>query len=180
MNVTIFRLFLLFLTLFSLGEAIAENLYVVMLRPPRTRHQNPIDMRSDPFWHCGSFGLTGCHGDNLLHANNLKNLVGNRIAFIQGGRGDHYPIKLIFITPPLTVAIHHFINEVRWDPTLDIPFNYQDAPLFIDQDGNSDFPLVKNMLTDVNRGTWKGKVGSKFRTFSKPLEPKIASQILLT
>jgi hypothetical protein len=49
----------------------------------------------------------------------------------------------------------------------------------MDQDGYTDFPLVKKMLLNVNRETWKGKVGSKFRTYSRPLDQDIADEIII-
>lgn len=42
-----------------------ERVIVVHLRRPK----NASDMRDDPFWEFGSFGITGCH------AHDLRNLM---------------------------------------------------------------------------------------------------------
>jgi hypothetical protein len=41
-----------------------HKVVVVLLRQPR---KDISEMRTDPFWEFGSFGLTGCHQRNLLH-----------------------------------------------------------------------------------------------------------------
>jgi hypothetical protein len=53
-----------------------------MLRRPRKN-----DRRTDPFWELGSFGCSGCHGKNLLHPKNCQISNGDRLAFVQGGKG---------------------------------------------------------------------------------------------
>ncbi len=42
-----------------------QTVLVALLRQPRM--ERPNEMRSDPFWEFGSFGLTGCHKTNLMH-----------------------------------------------------------------------------------------------------------------
>ena len=55
---------------------------IVMLRRPR---KDGKEMRSDPFWEFGSFGITGCHANNIMHPKRCKELEGTRLAFAQGG-----------------------------------------------------------------------------------------------
>jgi hypothetical protein len=63
-----------------------------MLRRPRKD-----DPRTDPFWEFGSFGCTGCHGNNLLHPKNCQIRNGDRLAFVQGGNLAPLPL----VTPPV-------------------------------------------------------------------------------
>lgn len=176
------KLLVFFLCAILFGDlrfARAEDVYVVMLRPPKEKYENPLDMRSDPFWHCGSFGLTGCHGRNLLHTNSIDRLIGQRVAFIQGGRGDKFPMRVVYLTPPIQATQKHsFMNEINWDPAVGLPFKYSKAPLFIDQQGNTDFPFVLEMVGGVKRDRWKGKTGSKFRSYSRPLKQEFAEQMI--
>ena len=59
------------------------KLFIVLLRRPKSEAG---EMRSDPFWEYGSFGLTGCHSKNLLSLRNMDNLNYGRLAFVQGGK----------------------------------------------------------------------------------------------
>jgi hypothetical protein len=142
-----------------------------MLRRPGTK--GPRDMRTDPFWEFGSFGLTGCHAKNIMHPKNAKSLESNALAFVQGGPNA---IKLIFITPPVRLLVHRKRCEATW-PAAHSPFRYADAPLIIDNGGDTDFPLLKNLVSGVARITWMGKIASAFRTRVRPLPDDVAREL---
>lgn len=171
-------LFIAAVTSQLVAQVARADLYPVMLRPPKEKWEKPWDMRNDPFWMCGSFGLTGCHGKTLLHTKNLEKLVGHQVVFFQGGAGDEYAIKVLYITPPLTTEHHAFVNEIRWNPENSLPFRYADAPIAIAQDGSTDFPKLKAMTDSVARDTAKGRFGSRFRTYSKALPPEVERELL--
>jgi hypothetical protein len=52
----------------------AHRVIIVHLRRPKTA--DPKESRSDPFWEFGSFGITGCHSENLMHPRNSRKLEG--------------------------------------------------------------------------------------------------------
>jgi len=149
-----------------------NSVIVVLLRQPRM--QVPTEMRSDPFWEFGSFGLTGCHQRNLLHPKNVDKLAGARLAFVQGGAQG---FRLVYLTEP--VVAHPFSDrtEVLWKPGR-MPFRYTDAPVVVDGDGGSDMPAVAEFISSVNRNGWMGKFASKFRTRCEPLSERMAKQLV--
>jgi hypothetical protein len=148
-----------------------DRIYIVFLRQPRKK--DPNEMRSDPFWEFGSFGLTGCHSKNLMRPERKQELDGSRLAFFQGGPKE---IKLIMLTPPIELMVRRRTCEALWDP-LAKPINYAFAPLVIDNQGNTDLPMIKDMVAKVNRGTWMGRIGSAFRTTCQPLPDEAARQM---
>ena len=148
-----------------------SNVVVVHLRRPREK----TDLRSDPFWEFGSFGITTCHAKNLLNPKRVNELVGVRLAFAQGGK---HGIQLVFLTPPIHEAIpYQDRSEVLWTPHS-MPFRYGAAPLLIEKSGRSDFPFLKHSFKEVSRRTWEGKFSSKFRSRRKPLAQAEAEELI--
>jgi len=144
---------------------------IVVLRQPRMN--NPNEMRSDPFWKFGSFGCTGCHASNLMNPKNVNRLENARLAFAQGGREG---FKLVYLTPPITVIHHGFRCEARWTPAQ-WPFRYRSAPLLVNNDGDTEFPLLRDKIKDVNRTTWLGKLSSALRARRRPISEEIGREI---
>ncbi len=162
---------------FDLLEANNESLggapvVLVLLRRPN-RHK-PHEMRSDPFWEFGSFGCTGCHAANLMNLRRADELAGTRFGFAQGGPEG---IRLVKLTPPVTVVKHTNRAEVRWTP-LEMPFRYESAPLLIDNEGETDFPRLKSLIEDVNQPTWVSCFSSKFRSRRRLLPADVAQEVV--
>ena len=151
--------------------AAPPSVIVVMLRQPY--RNKPTEMRSDPFWEFGSFGTTGCHQRNLMHPKKASLLNGARFAFVQGGVDGS---RLVFLTPPVTAIAYGDRSEVRWEAAM--PFKYDSAPLILDADGNTDFPLLAAFVKDCKRNGWMGKFASKFRSRREALPPAVARQLL--
>lgn len=143
---------------------------IVHLRRPRKR----TDMRHDPFWEFGSLGITGCHADNLLHPTKAHELIGVRLAFAQGGK---LGTRLVFLSPPISkVVVYRNRSEVLWSPS-EMPFRYAQAPLFVNNHGDTDFPLLKRTLRGGKRSTWVGQFGGNFRTLKQPVDEAVAREI---
>ena len=149
----------------------SDVVYIVHLRQPR--RNDPSEKRSDPFWEFGSFGVTGCHSNNLMHKNNIKNLKKARFAFAQGGK---LGFKLLFITPPLSLRQLDSILEANWYP-MGMPFRYADAPLLIDNNEETDFPLLADSIVHINRSTPVAKFSSAFRSRATPISQEIAEEL---
>lgn len=149
-----------------------EKIFVVHLRQPNNKSG---EMRTDPFWEFGSFGLTGCHSNNLLHNNNCYTLDGNKLAFSQNGKEG---FKLILLTPRVDVIKHKYLNEVIWDKNVR-PFKYDKAPLLVNNNCESDFPLLLNSIRKVRRNTCISKFSSAFRSRCFALEDEIANEVLI-
>lgn len=168
---------------------------VALLRQPHM--ERPNEMRSDPFWEFGSFGLTGCHKTNLMHPKKVHELTGCRIAFVQGGDAG---FKLVYLTPPVTPIPYTDRSEIRWivdgkigdDNTSDgrtepisdsknvvsMPFRYERAPFIISTTGESDVPEIVQIFENVRRNGWMGRFASKFRTRREPLPDACAAQLI--
>lgn len=147
------------------------KVFVVMLRQPR--RGDITEMRTDPFWEFGSFGLTGCHQRNLLHPKRAGELEGARLAFVQGGDAAS---RLVFLTPPAKATPYADRTEVRWQPAS--PFRYTTAPTIVAADGGTDMPAFKAMIEGVRRNGWMGKFASKFRTQCNELPPEVAAEVI--
>jgi hypothetical protein len=147
------------------------KVFVVMLRQPRRGDFS--EMRTDPFWEFGSFGLTGCHQRNLLHPKRAGELSGARLAFVQGGDAAS---RLVFLTPPVKAIPYADRTEVRWEPAP--PFRYEKAPTIVAADGGTDMPAFKAMIEGVRRNGWMGKFASKFRTQCNQLPPEAAAEVI--
>jgi hypothetical protein len=147
-----------------------DKIVIVHLRRPG-KH----DPRNDPFWESGSFGITGCHKDNLLNPKRIHELDGVRLAFAQGGKGG---FKLVFLTPPISTVKHKKVAETKWQPAL-MPFRYDQAPILVANDGTM-MGGMKKALRGVNRPSWEAKFSSRFRSRRRPINedfPKLAEQI---
>jgi hypothetical protein len=147
-----------------------SNVLIVMLRRPVLNRPN--EMRSDPFWEFGSFGCTGCHRRNLLSPRRAAELEGKRLAFAQGGPNE---IRLVHLTPSISV-IHHSIGcELRWWPH-EMPLKYSAAPTIIDNREVTDTPAILRALGGVRRSTPVAKFASKFRSRREPVELDLAEE----
>lgn len=151
---------------------IDPKVIIVLLRRPW--RSNPEEKRSDPFWEFGSFGCTGCHRRNILHPKNMNGLAGTRLAFAQGGEDG---FRLIFLTPPVEVRLQGRYVETMWMPGK-MPFKYYKAPLLINKEGESDFPLIRSFIAGVNCPPWQRKFSSKFRSRKTPLDTDMATEII--
>lgn len=149
-----------------------DEVIIAMLRQPR--RDDPTEQRNDPFWEFGSFGITGCHGRNLLNPKKAHELEGKRIAFAQGSPGG---MKLVYVTPPVAVKYHSDRVELNWSPA-DMPLTYKSAPTLIDSLGYSDFPALFDEVGNVARTTPVGQFSSKFRSRRIPLPTALSRQIL--
>ncbi|HEY9786041.1 MAG TPA: hypothetical protein V6D17_11605 [Candidatus Obscuribacterales bacterium] len=149
-----------------------ETVLITMLRQPRLGDIK--EMRSDPFWEFGSFGLTGCHQRNMLHPKRAMELSGARLAFVQGGEAG---FKLVYLTPPVTPIPYRDRTEVRWDGG-EMPFRFESAPLIIDPSGGSHMPELLKLIQSVNRNGWMGRFASKFRTRREPLPAAATRQLV--
>lgn len=145
-------------------------LYFVFLRRPRT----VTDLRSDPFWEFGSFGVTGCHRKNLLHPIHTPLRDGDRLVFLQGGDQE---IRAVGLTPPVKILRDAERLNLRWDQAYQ-PIPYAVAPVLIDNQGYTDFPAVLDLLAHAQRSTYCGKAGSRLRSRTSPIEAELADQIL--
>jgi len=112
----------------------AEKVIIVHLRRPKSKSQRPAEMRSDPFWEFGSFGITKCHVQNLMHRDNADELRNARLAFAQGGKQG---TRLVYLTPPVKIVTHNDRLEATWTPHT-MPFRYCDAPLLVSNTNKSD------------------------------------------
>jgi len=149
---------------------LSDSIVIVLLRRP-----GKSDRRDDPFWEFGSFGLTGCHKDNLLHRRSARELNGVRLAFAQGGR---HGFKLVFLTPPVCIVEHRDCCEATWRPARK-PFRYDSAPVLVANHGEKIRGMEK-ALSGVSRSTYEARFSSRFRTRSTPLNddfPELAEQI---
>jgi hypothetical protein len=145
---------------------------VVMLRQPYM--ERSTEMRSDPFWEYGSFGLTGCHQRNLMHPKKAAELNGARLAFVQGGKLGS---RLVYLTPPVEAIPYADRTEVKW-PTGEMPFCYSAAPVVLNADGFSHFPALRGLVEDCKRNGWMGKFASKFRSRREQLPEQIAADMI--
>lgn len=148
----------------------ADKIVIVALRRPRKR-----DRRDDPFWEFGSFGITGCHKDNLLNPKKLRELQGVKLAFAQGGKGG---FRLVFLTPPISLVRHRKVAEARWRPA-EMPLRYDQAPILV-ANGGTMMDGMSEALRDVERSTLEAKFSSRFRTRRNPINedfPELAEQI---
>jgi hypothetical protein len=149
-----------------------SKVVIVHLRKPNQR--NKKEMRSDPFYEFGSFGCTGCHKTNLMNPKKIEQLKGVRLAFAQGGTEG---FKLILLTPPVKSEKYRNCCELKWDMSAEF-FKYENAPLLIDNKGNTHFPCLLDMLRTVNRSKWVAKFSSKFRAKREQLPNVVALEII--
>lgn len=154
------------------AENADDEVIIAMLRQPRLN--DPTEQRNDPFWELGSFGVTGCHGSNLLNPRKAHELDGKRIAFAQGGPDG---IKLVYVTPAVSVRYHADCVELNWSPAA-MPLTYDSAPTLIDNTGFSDFPALLDLIGNAARTTPVGQFSSKFRSRREPVPSNLGRQLL--
>lgn len=153
-------------------QSINPKVIIVVLRQPTNIKD---EMRSDPFWEFGSFGITGCHQHNLLNHHKIEELRDARLAFAQAGPDG---FKLVHLTPPIyQIRVINKCTEVKWQPCK-MPFKYVCAPLIINNDAETDFPLLKQMLNSVKGKSCRAKFASKFRSRRHPLEPNVTNELI--
>jgi hypothetical protein len=148
----------------------SDKIVVVHLRRPGAN-----DPRNDPFWEFGSFGITGCHIDNLLNPKKVHELEGMRLAFAQGGRNG---FKLVFLTPGISIVKHKTCSEARWQPVA-MPLKYDEAPLLVANNGRM-MRGMREALQGVDRSTLESRFSSRFRSRRSPLNgdfPDLAREI---
>jgi hypothetical protein len=146
-----------------------QPIIIVLLRQPRRR--DPREARIDPLYEFGSFGLTGCHGRNLLHDTAAS---GSRLAFAQnGGHG----FRLVMLTPPVDIRKWPGCREAVWSPGT-MPLRYESAPLLIDNAGNSDVVGLAETVRDVKRSTPLGRFSSAFRSRKAAVTDEVARSLV--
>jgi hypothetical protein len=145
------------------------SIIIVLLRQPR--RDDPQEARTDPLYEFGSFGLTGCHGSNLLHDTKAS---GSRLAFAQNGPDG---FRLVMLTPPIVIQTHLRRREAVWSPG-GMPLRYERAPLLIDNAGNSHVDGLVKEVGHVNRSTPVGRFSSAFRSRKAPVEDKVARSLV--
>lgn len=148
-----------------------DRVILVHLRRPRLN--DPNDTRRDPFWEFGSFGLTGCHERNIMHPKRICEVEGCRFAFAQGGKAG---TRLVYLSPPVKLVAHQNVVEARWQPSL--PFRYEDAPLLINMEGETNFPKLKEAIRNTKGSAWTSKFSSRYRSSRMPLAQSVASEII--
>ena len=149
-----------------------ERVIVVHLRRPKDA---PHEMRSDPFWEFGSFGITKCHDKNLMNPKNARKLSGARLAFAQGGSEG---TRLVYVTPPVKIRKHPDGRlEVRW-PSGEMPFRYRCAPILVANNAPSDFPKLAASIRKVRRTTPESKLASKYRSGSTCIPEELADELI--
>jgi hypothetical protein len=141
---------------------------IVHLRRPNNRS----DPRSDPFWEFGNFGVTGCHGNNLMAIRNADKLKGVRLAFAQGGKEG---TRLVYLTPKVRIEEHPRFLEAKWS-TREMPFRYCDAPILVSNNVDSDFPRLEKSIIG-RRETIEGQFSSCFRSRTTPVPEEIAEEL---
>jgi hypothetical protein len=97
-----------------------------------------------------------------------------RLAFAQGGDQG---FKLVYLSPPVEVVDHGNVAEVKWLPVT-MPFKNAQAPLLINNDGESDFPLLKSFIDHTNRPSWESKFASRFRSRRAPVQIDVANEMV--
>src|SRR5439155_7499498 len=130
--------------------------------------------REDPYWEVGSFGCTGCHSRNILNPTGQHVADGARFAFAQGGSAG---TRLLFVTPEIKLRSFGELTEATWQPP-EMPFKYLDAPLLIDSDGETQFPLFKRFIITSKAKLWRHKFSSKFRSRAQRLDTLVATEIV--
>ena len=150
----------------------AEKVIIVHLRRPKSKSKCPGEMRSDPFWEFGSFGITMCHGNNLMHPNNAEDLKDARFAFAQGGKKG---TRLVYLTPPVKIKKHKDRIEAKWEPHT-MPFRYYKAPILVSNTDKSHFPQLESTMRAGR--PLEGHFGSSFRSRAKALETDLAEELI--
>ncbi len=96
------------------------------------------------------------------------------LAFVQGGK---YGSRLVYLTPQITVKKWANNCEARWTPG-EMPFKYKEAPLLVSNNGQSDFPSIRQFALPTDSRKIEGHFSSKIRSRTRPLEPKLAQEVV--
>lgn len=153
------------------------RLFVVHLRRPHGVN----DVRKDPWWEYGSFGLSGCHRANLLHPSRSRVRTGDQLAFVQGGPMG---TRLLLITPPVHRRVWGNASgpallEVTWDRRAR-PLRYGSAaPLLAGRAAQvpADLPELRKYLREVGRTSARAKFASRFRARCGPLPSELSAEL---
>lgn len=156
------------------------RLFVVHLRRPHGVN----DVRKDPWWEYGSFGLSGCHRANLLHPSRSRVRTGDQLAFVQGGPMG---TRLVLITPPVQRRVWGNASgpalvEITWDRRAQ-PLRYGPAaPLLAGRAAQvpPDLPELRKYLREVGRTSARAKFASRFRARCGPLPSELAVEFQST
>lgn len=151
-----------------------DRVIMVLLRRPKRQTECPNEMRSDPFWEFGSFGLTTCHSKNLMHLDSADSLDGSRLAFAQGGKSG---TRLVFLTPPIKAVPHRNCVEAKWVPA-EMPFRYSNAPILVSNKQASDFPEFAATTRPNGRTSIEGQFASNFRSRKRFIENDSANELI--
>jgi len=155
----------------GITEVPRDRVIIVLLRRPTAK---PSEKRSDPFWEFGSFGITRCHGENLMHRRNADKLKGVRFAFAQGGREG---TRLVHLTPPVRIVEHRDRIEALWTPARN-PFRYGNAPILVRNKGGSQFPKLAATIKTAGRTTVEGQFASNFRGKTSCIADGLARELI--
>lgn len=147
------------------------SVIIVLLRRPSTA---ATERRDDPFWEFGSFGCTGCHNRNLMNPKRAHELNGARLAFVQGGP---LGFRLVHVTPEIWIVPTWRGVEARWRPAQ-MPLCYSSAPLVIDNDGDTDIPILAVQSDGIDRSTAIARFASAFRSRRMPVAGEIGAAII--
>lgn len=151
-----------------------ERVILVLLRRPKSRNIDPNEMRSDPFWEFGSFGITQCHCKNLMNVRNAQNLAGVRLAFVQGGnRGS----RLVHLTGSVKIVVHKDRLEAVWS-LKEMPFKYDCAPILISNTEKSHFPEFELSIRGGRRTSAEGQLSSNFRSRASCIGESSARELI--
>jgi hypothetical protein len=149
----------------------APKVIVVLLRQPSTA---AMERRDDPFWEFGSFGCTGCHTRNLMNPKRAHELNGALLAFVQGGP---LGFRLVHVTSEIWTEPVGQGCEARW-LAGQMPLTYASAPLVIDNNCNSDVPLLAMESSGILRSTPVSRFASAFRSRRSPVAGEIGTAIV--
>lgn len=149
-----------------------DEVILVMLRQPELRNRK--EKRDDPFWEFGSFGCTRCHSRNLMNPCKSHELIESHLAFAQGGGSG---VRLVHVTSPVAIIHHGDFLEVRWRP-VEMPLVYESAPLLVDNNGNSDVPMLFREISNCRRPTHVSRFASKFRSRRRSLPSDVGHQVV--
>jgi hypothetical protein len=109
-----------------------------------------------------------------MNPNKIHLLHGAKLAFAQGG---NHGFRLVHLSPPVKTVDHGDFAELKWYPAT-MPFKYSQAPLLVNNEGESDFPLLREFLTHTQRPSWESKFASRFRSRREPVELDVANEMI--
>ncbi|MBI2639463.1 MAG: hypothetical protein HYW90_01040 [Candidatus Sungbacteria bacterium] len=108
-----------------------------------------------------------------MHPKRIREIEGCRFAFAQGGKAG---TRLVYLSPSVKLLVHENVVEARWQPSM--PFCYEQAPLLINMEGETDFPKLKENIRNTQGPAWTSKFGSRYRSSRMPLIQSVAHEII--